>query len=217
MAADLVCMRITLTTLMACLLAFAVGCGGMRAAGGAPPASVQERVNRLDPALLVLSPADVGSGYAQNGPATHAVTLTASERSGPRGAQLQREFVAGYVAGYPASSGHEPLLGLWCSAKVYKTSLSSWFTPVVTKYLKHHRKGLVPIPVDAPGTPLALLVQHNVNIAGYTVTLVLYTWAEGRVASEVTVSGRPGDSTKPLVAALMRLAKIQDTKIRMAS
>jgi hypothetical protein len=218
MAADLVCMRITLTTLMACLLAFAVGCSGIRTSGGASPASEQEKVNRLDPAMLVLSPADVGAAYAQNGPATHPVTLTENERSGPLGAQLQREFVAGYAAGYPATSTHEPLLGLWCSATVYKTSLSSWYTPAFRKYLEqHHHTRLLPIPVDAPGTPLALLVRHNVRLEGYSATAVVFLWAEGRVASEVTVSGRPGDSTASLVAALMTLAKIQDTKIRMAS
>jgi hypothetical protein len=215
LAADLACMRISSTALVACvLMSLAPGCS-VRADGGAPPTS--SKANLLDPATLVLSPADVGGGYAQNGPATHPVTLTANERSGPLGARLQREFVAGYVAGYPATSVHEPLLGLWCSAKVYKTSLSSWYTPAATSYFKHHRTGLLPIPADAPGTPLALLVQHNEHIAGYTVTLVLFTWAEGRVASEVTVSGRPGDPTAPLVAALMRLAKIQDTKILMAS
>jgi hypothetical protein len=48
-------------------------------------------------------------------------------------------------------------------------------------------------------------------------TIVVYGWVEGRVSSVVDVSGRPGDSTSSLVAAVMRLAKIQDTKIRMAS
>jgi hypothetical protein len=215
LVADLAFMRIFVSTVVACgLMSLAVGCS-VRADRGAPPRS--SKANLLDPATLVLSPADVGAGYAQNGPATHPATLTANERSGPLGAELQREYIAGYVAGYPATSAHEPLLGLWCSVKVYKTSLSSWYTPAARKYFKHHRKELVPIPADAPGTPLALLVQHNVHIAGYTATLVLFTWAEGRVASEITVSGRPGDSTSSLVAALMRLAKIQDAKIRMAS
>ena len=122
-----------------------------------------------------------------------------------------------HVAGYPGTSSREAVVGVWSSAKVFKTSLSRWYTPAARKYFKHHREGLLPIPADALGTPLALLVQRDVPIAGYTLTLVLYTWAEGRVASEVTVSNRPGDPTEPLVAGLMRLAKIQDAKIRMAS
>jgi hypothetical protein len=215
LAADLACMRIFVSAVAACVsMSLAVGCS-VRADGGAPPTS--SKANLLDPATLVLSQADVGGGYAQNGPATHPVTLSANQKSGPLGAQLQREYVAGYAAGYPGTSSQEAVVGVWSSAKVYKTSLSGWYTPAARKYFKHHRTGLIPMPPDAPGTPLALLVQRNVHIAGYNVTLVLYTWAEGRVASEITVSGRPGDPTGPLVADLMRLARIQDAKIRMAS
>jgi hypothetical protein len=208
-------MRIIVSAVVACvLISLAVGCS-VRADGGAPPTS--SKANLLDPATLVLSPADVGAGYAQNGPATHPVPVSENQQSGRFGARLRREFVAGYAAGYPGTSAQEAVVGIWSGAKVFKTSLSSWYTPAARRYFKHHRQGLLPIPADAPGTPLALWVEHNVRFGGYTLTLVVYTWAEGRVASTVTVSGRPGDPTKPLVAALMQLAKIQDTKIRMAS
>lgn len=201
-----------LIALVACLALVGVGCG----IGSSGDASLGQP-NLLDPASLVLSPADVGAGYAQNGPATHPVPVSENQQSGRFGARLRREFIAGYAAGYPGTSAQEAVVGIWSGAKVFKTSLGSWYTPAAREYFKHHRQGLLPMPAAAPGTPLSLWVQDNVRVAGYTVTLVAYTWAEGRVASTVTVSGRPGDPTKLLVAALMRLAKIQDTKIRMAS
>jgi hypothetical protein len=210
-------MRISVTALMACLVTFAVGCGGIHTAGGAPSTSVQEKVNRLDPAMLVLSPADVGASYIQNRSATHSVPLS-THRTSPRfAARLRGEYVAGYVAGYPATSAHEPLLGLWCGAQVYRHDLGDWFVRPSRRDYERDGRGMLAIPADAPGIPVGLRVQRNLELAGTRVTLVAYIWVEGKVFSVVDVSGRPGDSTASLVAALMRLAKIQDTKILMAS
>jgi hypothetical protein len=199
---------------MACLVvAVGAGCG---ATGSQSDLSTDHGYfNRLDPKLLVLSPSDVGAGYAQNAPATHPIPL--QQTIATIGRRMRREYVAGYAAGYPATSANQWPLGIWCAAQVYETNLGGWYATAAIRYSHNYPRGQLQVPQDAPGIPLALAVKPRTNLGGYTAKLVVYLWVEGRVSSAITVSGRPGDPTKPLVAALMRLAKIQDTKIRMAS
>ena len=197
--------------LMACLVAaVGAGCGATGA-----QSDLSTGVNRLDPKLLVLSPSDVGAGYALNGPATHPIPL--QQTIPPIGRRMRREYVAGYAAGYPATSANQWPLGIWCVAQVYETNLGGWYARAAIRYSHNYPRPQLPVPPDAPGIPLALAVNPRANLGGYTVKLVVYLWVEGRVSSAVTVSGRPGDSTKHLVAAAINLARIQDTKIRMAS
>jgi len=196
---------------MACLVAaVGAGCGATGA-----QTDLSTGVNRLDPQLLVLSPSDVGAGYVLNGPATHPIPL--QQILTTIGRRMRREYVAGYAAGYPGMSANQRPLGIWCAAQVYETNLRGWFTTAAIRYSHNHPHGHLPVPQDAPGIPLALAVNPRANLGGYTVKLVVYLWVEGRVSSAVTVSGRPGDSTKHLVTAAIHLARIQDTKIRLAA
>src|SRR6476620_4144231 len=196
---------------MVCLVAaIGAGCGATGA-----QTDLSTGVNRLDPKMLVLSPSDVGAGYALNGPATHPIPLQTTLST--IGRRMRREYVAGYAAGYPGTSANQSPLGIWCAAQVYETNLRGWFTTPAIRYSHNHPHGHLPVPQYAPGIPIGLAVKPRANLGGYTFKMVVYAWVEGRVSSLVTVSGRPDDSTKHLVAAAIRLARIQDTKIRMAS
>ena len=199
---------------MACLVA-AVGAGCGATGAQSDLSTGHGHVNRLDPKLLVLSPSDVGAGYALNGPATHPIPLQQTSRRLGGGCDASTWPVTPLDTLARLPTNGRLVSGVWprCTRRIWVAGTRQ--RPSVTATTI--RADIFQRLRMRRAYRLELAVKPRANLVGYTFKMVVYAWVEGRVSSAVTVSGRPGDSTKHLVAAAIRLARIQDTKIRMAS
>jgi hypothetical protein len=192
------------------VIAITGGCGGTAAAVPLSTGASTGQKGQTDLAALVLSPADVGSGYTENAGATHPEPFgDASSGDSPKVvAMLRRVWIGGYEAGYTSALPDHP--GVWCAASVFR---STKLAPIARAWKADALSQLggvsAPAPRDAPGTPLWFFHGH-ITISGVPFMIVGYGWQRGHTIGHLSVASQ---TRTGLEAVAMRMARLEDAHL----